>query len=106
MSAALEAAIAAERPHALITGASRGIGAAIARGLAADGWRLTLTAREAPTALAAELGAVAIAMDQTQPVSVAAAFEAARAAQGPLSALVNNAGAVETAPFEIGRAHV
>ncbi|WP_374568839.1 SDR family NAD(P)-dependent oxidoreductase [Ideonella sp.] len=85
--------------HAFITGASRGIGAAIARALAQDGWTLTLTGREAPAALAAELGAFAVAMDQTDAGSVAAAFEAARAAQGPLVALVNNAGAVETAPF-------
>ena len=85
--------------HALITGASRGIGASIARLLAEDGWKLTLTAREAPTALAAELGAFAVAMDQTNDDSVAAAFAAARAAQGPLTALINNAGAVETAPF-------
>jgi NAD(P)-dependent dehydrogenase (short-subunit alcohol dehydrogenase family) len=85
--------------HAFITGASRGIGAAIARALYSDGWMLTLTGREAPTLLAAELHAFAVAMDQTDADSVAAAFEAARAAQGPLTALVNNAGAVETAPF-------
>ena len=85
--------------HAFITGASRGIGAAIARALADDGWKLTLTGREAPTALAAELDAFAVAMDQTDPASIDAAFAAARAAQGPLQALVNNAGAVETAPF-------
>lgn len=85
--------------HAFITGASRGIGASIARALAQDGWTLTLTGREAPAALAVELGAFAVAMDQTDAGSVAAAFEAARAAQGPLAALVNNAGAVETAPF-------
>lgn len=85
--------------HAFITGASRGIGAAIARALADDGWRLTLIAREAPTVLAAELDAFAVAMDQADADSVAAAFAAARTAQGPLTALVNNAGAVETAPF-------
>jgi NAD(P)-dependent dehydrogenase (short-subunit alcohol dehydrogenase family) len=85
--------------HAFITGASRGIGAAIARALAEDGWRLTLTGRQAPAELAAELDAFAIAMDQTDADSVAAAFVAARTAQGPVMALVNNAGAVETAPF-------
>jgi len=85
--------------HAFITGASRGIGAAIARSLAEDGWRLTLTGREAPTELAAELDAFAVAMDQTDADSVAAAFVAARTAQGSVMALVNNAGAVETAPF-------
>ncbi|MGM9489039.1 SDR family NAD(P)-dependent oxidoreductase [Ideonella sp. YS5] len=85
--------------HAFITGASRGIGAAVARALAEDGWRLTLTGREAPTALAAELDAFAVAMDQTDADSVGAAFVAARLAQGPVMALVNNAGAVQTAPF-------
>jgi NAD(P)-dependent dehydrogenase (short-subunit alcohol dehydrogenase family) len=85
--------------HAFVTGASRGIGAAIARALREDGFRLTLTGREAPTTLATELDGFAIAMDQTDSDSVANAFAAARAAQGPLTALVNNAGAVETAPF-------
>ncbi|WP_374674958.1 SDR family NAD(P)-dependent oxidoreductase [Ideonella sp.] len=92
-------AAASIRPHALVTGASRGIGASIARRLAADGWALTLTGRQPPTALAAELGGTAVAMELTRADSVADAVAAARAAHGPVVALVNNAGAVETAPF-------
>lgn len=92
--------------HVLVTGASRGIGAAVAHALAADGWRVTLAARsvDALNDLRASLPKVeagehvAVAMDVTSADSITAAFEAARAAAGPLSALVNNAGAAETGP--------
>ena len=51
---------------ALVTGSSRGIGAAEARALAADGWRVTinyLNSRERAEALAAELGTEAVRAD-------------------------------------------
>jgi NAD(P)-dependent dehydrogenase (short-subunit alcohol dehydrogenase family) len=89
--------------HALVTGAARGIGAAIARTLAQDGARLTLLGRKRETleALAAQLPGqhgfvVADVADERQ---VRAAFEQARAARGPVTILVNNAGQAESAPF-------
>jgi NAD(P)-dependent dehydrogenase (short-subunit alcohol dehydrogenase family) len=88
--------------HALVTGAGRGIGAAIARRLAADGARLTLFGRQvAPLqALAAELGAGAraIACDVADATSVARAVGQA-ADGGALHILVNNAGQAASAPF-------
>jgi NAD(P)-dependent dehydrogenase (short-subunit alcohol dehydrogenase family) len=87
--------------HALITGGGRGIGAAIARRLAADGLRLTLTGRDlaALQAFAATLPgpALALACDVSDPAQVASAFTAARAHFGPVQVLVNNAGQADTA---------
>lgn len=90
--------------HAVVTGGGGGIGAAIARTLAAAGARVTLIGRrsEPIAALAAEIGAVAAVADVTDAAQVAAAFSAARAANGPLTMLINNAGGTSTAPF--GRA--
>lgn len=83
--------------HALVTGAGRGIGAAIARRLAAEGARLTLLGRtRAPLdALAEELGAAVLQADVTDDAAFARVFAAA----GPVDVLVNNAGAAATAPF-------
>jgi NAD(P)-dependent dehydrogenase (short-subunit alcohol dehydrogenase family) len=88
---------------ALITGASRGLGLALARGLAARGWSLIIDARsaEALSAAAAELSALttvrAIAGDVAEPGHRAALVEAARDLGG-LDALVNNAGALGPSP--------
>ena len=90
--------------HALVTGAARGIGAEIARTLAAEGAVLTLLGRDrealqrvADTLAGAGHG-VATA-DVANPEAVQAAFAEARAARGPIAVLVNNAGAAESAPF-------
>ena len=88
--------------HALVTGAARGIGAAIARTLAEEGATLSLLGRNeaALQALAAQLPgrhgiAVANVADAEQ---VDAAFARACAERGALRILVNNAGQAETAP--------
>ena len=79
---------------ALVTGSSRGIGAAAARALAADGWELTVhyhRSRDAALALAAELGVPALEADVTDPAQVTALFDAV----GPLDLLVCNAGVAQ-----------
>jgi 3-oxoacyl-[acyl-carrier protein] reductase len=85
-----------EGKTALVTGASGGIGAAIARALYAQGASVALsgTRRDALDALAAELGARAHACpaDLRDPAAPDALVAAAEAAAGPLHILVNNAG--------------
>ncbi len=90
--------------HALVTGAARGIGAEIARTLAAEGATLTLLGRdiEALRRLAATLpgrGHGAAVADVADEAAVRAAFAQAGAERGPVAILVNNAGAAESAPF-------
>ena len=91
--------------HALVTGASRGIGAAIAAALVADGARVSLVGRDAGrlAAVSAELGgaerAVPIVADVTDARSVHAAFATARQRLGPVQILVNNAGQAASAKF-------
>jgi 3-oxoacyl-[acyl-carrier protein] reductase len=81
---------------ALVTGASGGIGAAIARALHAQGAAVALsgTRRDALEALAAELGerAYVCPADLREAAATEALVAAAEAAAGPLAILVNNAG--------------
>ena len=76
---------------ALVTGSSRGIGAAIARALAADGWHVTINyirSEEKANAIARELGTEAIRCDVSDSAQVREMFERI----GGVDLLVNNAG--------------
>jgi NAD(P)-dependent dehydrogenase (short-subunit alcohol dehydrogenase family) len=87
---------------AIVTGASRGLGRALATGLARSGWRLVINSRD-PTALArarAELDGevAAVAGDITDPAHRAELISVA-ADLGPLGLLVHNAGVLGPSPL-------
>ena len=90
---------------ALVTGAARGIGAACARALAAEGFRVGVhygASAEAAQALAAELpGAFAIGADLTAPEQVDALVAGVADRAGRIDVLVNNAGVVRHAPTPV-----
>ena len=82
---------------ALITGGGRGIGRGIALGLAAEGWRVAVTARSADqlaeTARLAGGGMLAIPGDIADPAAVDRIVAETGEKLGPIDLLVNNAGA-------------
>lgn len=89
--------------HALVTGANRGIGAAIARTLSAAGARVSLLVRDAARAdvVATSLPGpyTVVVADVTNREALLGACAAAAAALGQVDILVNNAGTAESAPF-------
>lgn len=97
-------AVFAER-HAVVTGASRGIGSTIAAALATRGAKVSLLGRDAGnlSAVASAIGgasrATPIVTDITDPASVSAAFDTARRHFGPVHILINNAGQAASAKF-------
>ena len=93
---------------AFVTGGSRGIGRAVVRRLAAEGFAVGidyLQAREAAEALAAEIcaaggRALAVQADVSDRDAVTAAIGQVEAAFGPITCLVNNAGIAEQHQFQ------
>ena len=92
---------------ALVTGANKGIGFAIAKGLGALGWKVGIGARDddrrdAAVAKLREAGvdAFGVPLDVTDDASVAAAVEVIKAEGGGLDVLVNNAGITGGMPQE------
>lgn len=89
--------------HAVVTGAGRGIGAAIAKTLVAAGCKVTLMGRtqshldDRCTELSPN--AQAVSVDVTDPRAVTVAFAKAREGFGSIDILVNNAGAAEAKPY-------
>ncbi len=80
--------------HAVVTGGGSGIGLAVALALAEAGARVTVMGRQVERLRATGLA------HQVLDVSDEASVRAAFAAVGPVDVLVNNAGAVETAPLK------
>jgi NAD(P)-dependent dehydrogenase (short-subunit alcohol dehydrogenase family) len=94
---------------AIVTGASSGIGAATARMLAAEGFHVVAAARSVDKLEAMRAERIEpLALDVTEPASIAAAVAHVRSSRGRIDVLVNNAGygafgLVEGMPLEAAR---
>ena len=92
--------------HALVTGAGSGIGEAIARALADAGARVSLAGRRrdpletVATSIPAGAALVVDGFDVTDAGAIGRGLDTVRAAFGPISILVNNAGEAPSASFE------
>jgi NAD(P)-dependent dehydrogenase (short-subunit alcohol dehydrogenase family) len=88
---------------ALVTGAGRGIGSAIAQRLSEEGLRVALTARTREqlqeTAAACPGPTLVVSADLTDPAGVESVFAAVEQQWGPVDVLVANAGAGTSAPL-------
>jgi len=87
--------------HAVVTGGASGIGAAIAGQLASTGMRVTLMGRdeEKLKIMAGRINSAWQAIDVSKADDVRRGFSAAVSDNGPVTILVNNAGAAESSAF-------
>lgn len=83
--------------HVVVTGGGSGVGAATARAFSDAGARVTIMGRSEEPLKA--MGLAYQCCDVTNRVSVDAAYAAARADQGPIAAVIANAGAATSVPF-------
>ena len=83
--------------HVIISGGGTGVGAEIAQQFAKAGYKVTILGRTEATLQTQ--GLPYQVCDVTDDVSVKAAFDAARAAHGPITAVIANAGAAVSVPF-------
>ena len=94
-----------EKPVALVTGGARGIGAACARALAAEGFRVAIHfngSADAAAKLAAELpDAFALRADLADPAAIDALLADLAVRAGRIDVLVNNAGVTRNAPTPV-----
>jgi 3-hydroxybutyrate dehydrogenase len=94
---------AASTPRvALVTGGGKGVGAAIAKALATDGFRVALLGRDraALDRTAASIGGLAIETDVADPASLDRGLAQLREALGTVAVLVHNAGIAPSAPLK------
>ncbi len=99
--------MAETRGCAIVTGSSKGIGAAVAERLARDGFAVVVnyaSGAEAAGALVSKIKAasgqaIAVKADVSDPAAVAALFDQATAAFGGVDVLVNNAGIMKLKPL-------
>jgi len=90
----------ADKPIALVTGGAQGIGFACGKALADDGYRVMLAdVRDGVTAAAAEIGGRGFVCDVADAGALMALFDTIEAEEGPVAALVNNAGIARPGDF-------
>ena len=89
-----------DQPIALVTGGAQGIGLACGRALAADGYRVMLVdVKDSVAEAAAGIGGRGFLCDVADTGALMALFDRVEAEEGPVAALVNNAGIAKPGDF-------